>query len=60
MNDSLLWYRVYIFFLLALIIILNIGYQSDLISAIKAVGIQCKIDYVIDIPDPEIENIKFK
>ena len=58
MNDSLLWYRVYIFFLLALIIILNIGYQSDLISAIKAVGIQCKVDYVLDIPDPEIENIK--
>lgn len=60
MNDSLLWYRVYIFFLLALIIILNIGYQSDLVSAIKAVGIQCKVDYVLDIPDPEIENIEFK
>jgi len=58
MDESSLWYRVYIFIFLAFIIALNISYQNDLVSAIKAIGLQCKIDYVLDIPEPEIEDIK--
>lgn len=38
--------------------ILISAFQRDIISSVRAVGVQCNVDYIIEIPVPEIEDIK--
>lgn len=41
-----------------LLMILFLQLHNQVISSIRAIGIQCTADYRIDIPTPEIEDIK--
>lgn len=53
-------FYVFVFNLCAIILllVLYVTFQNDIISSVRAVGIQCNADYTIDIPDPSIENLK--
>jgi len=50
--------HIYTYMLLVFLITITITYQSDIISSIKAMSLQCSTDYVLDLPIPNIENIK--
>ncbi len=47
MNWLETYFKLLVFLGFILIITINAGYQNDLISAIRAVGIQCNVDHVI-------------
>lgn len=54
-DDIKFFFRTWVLMMLILLITLKISYQHDLIAAIRAVGVQCNVDYEIEIP--KIENI---
>lgn len=50
-EDCNVYYKLYVMLFLVIIITLNITYQNDTIAAIRAIGVQCNVDYTIDIPE---------
>ena len=58
MTDKIFYMFVYNFYATVILIVLFVTFQNNIIASVRAVGIQCKVDYTIEIPDPKIENIR--
>lgn len=57
-KEKLWHYRLLVALMLITIITLQIAYRNDIIAAVRAVGIQCNVEYSIKIPESEILTIE--
>lgn len=56
--DKIFYMFVFNFYATAILIVLFVIFQNNIIASVRAIGIQCNVDYTIELPDPVIEDIK--
>lgn len=51
--DEGLIYKLYVYVMLAVIFLMSLDIQSNILTSIKVLSLQCKSTYTITIPDDE-------